>query len=88
MADDAVEMIVARLPAKNIPDAVGSSYERCGIAGAPRPQKHGEVLVRCALHRRDNVDHRETATIATIQDLALSALTQKVERCEMCISEI
>ena len=88
MADDAVEIIVARLPAKNTPDAVGSSYERCRIAGAPRPHMHGEVLVGCALHRRDNVEHRETATIATVQDFALSALTQMVERCEMCISQI
>ena len=88
MADDAVEIIVARLPAKNTPDAIGLCHERCGIARPPRAHMHGEVLVRCALDRRDHrraPRNRDRSRNSKPRSLRLA---QKVERGEMCISEI
>ncbi len=57
-------------------------------AGSPGRHAQGKVRLGGALHRGDDLQHREAAAIAAVQHDALADLPQIAERIEVSVDEI
>src|SRR5256884_635284 len=82
-ADDGIEIVEARLPAKLPADALGAGYERRRVSGAARLLAHLEGLARHPLDAGENLPHAVTVSVADVKRGRAAPRAQVLEGVEV-----